>query len=58
MTEPIEGLRKALKKDFRKVYVKGYTTSWEIERLVRELEIDNMELSNTLKLLEKEAHND
>jgi len=43
-------LREALKKDFRKLYVEGYTTTWESERMVREIEIDNMSLSNTLVL--------
>jgi len=47
-------LREALKKDFRKLYVKEYTTTWEAERIVRELEIDIMSLDNTLASLPTE----
>jgi len=46
-------LREALKKDFRKLYVKEYTTTWEVERLIRGLEIDAMSLKNTLAVLGK-----
>jgi len=45
-------IRNALKKDFRKLYVKEYTTNWEIERLVREVEIDVMGLDNILSLID------
>ena len=44
-------LKEALKKDFRKLYVKEFSAFWERERLVREIEIDLMRLRNTLELL-------
>ena len=46
-----EQLREALKKDFHSLYVKGFTTSWEAERLVRDTEIEVMSLDNLAKLL-------
>jgi len=46
-------LRKALKKDFRNLYVREFTTDWVIERMLREIEIDVMSLENTLSLLSK-----
>jgi hypothetical protein len=50
-----EELREALKKDFNKLYVKEYSTTWEIERLVRGIEIDIMPLTNILTLFSQEA---
>ena len=44
-------LKEALKKDFRKLYVRKYTTDWEIQRILRETEIDVMNLDNTLALI-------
>lgn len=46
-----KGIRKGLIKDFNALYVKEYTTTWEIERLVRETEIGIMSLDNTMKAL-------
>ena len=46
-------LREALKKDFRKLYVPKYTTTWKFERLSREIEIGIMSLENTQALLDK-----
>jgi len=46
-------LKEALKKDFRKLYVRKYTTDWEIQRILRETEIDVMYLDNTLALFEE-----
>ena len=43
-------LKEALKKDFRKLYVKEFSTMWEMERMVREIEIDIMKLDNVLAL--------
>lgn len=37
-------LKQALKDDFKKLYQPQFTTTWEAERLVRETEIDVMEL--------------
>ncbi len=48
-----EEIREALKRDFRKLYVKEFTTSWEIERVIRETEIDVMSLDNLEALLAK-----
>lgn len=41
-----EKIVEALKKDFRNLYVKDFTYTWETERLIRELEIDVMSLEN------------
>ena len=49
----MDKLREALKKDFAALYVKRYTTHWEIERMVRSIEITNMEFTNTLALIEQ-----
>lgn len=47
-------IKEALKKDFRKLYVKEFTMTWQFERIVRDTEIDIMSLSNLMKLVEKE----
>lgn len=47
-------IKDALKKDFRKLYVKEFTTDWEIQRLIRETEIDVMSFDNLLALLPDE----
>ena len=49
-------LKEALKKDFKKLYVKEYSTTWEIARLIRTLEIDAMPLENTMKLFKKSGN--
>ena len=49
----MDKLREALKKDFRKLYVRQYTADWETKRLVRELEIDIMALEHTAALFEE-----
>jgi enoyl reductase-like protein len=41
-------LREGLIKDFNKLYVKEYTTTWQVERVIRETEIDIMTLENTI----------
>ena len=46
-------IRAALKKDFESLYVKEYTTTWELDRLVRGLDIDIMSLKNTMKVVSK-----
>jgi len=48
-----EEIREALKRDFRKLYVKEFTTNWETLRLIREVEIDVMSLDNLYALLSK-----
>lgn len=47
-------LREALKKDFKNLYVKEFTTDWQAQRLVRETEIDVMSLNNLLALFERQ----
>ena len=47
-------LREALKRDFGKLYVHKYTTTWELDRITREIEIDTMSLDNTLALIPDE----
>ncbi len=44
-------LKEALKKDFRRLYVKEFSTLWEMDRIVREVEIDIMDLRTTLALI-------
>ncbi len=46
-------IREALKKDFRELYVKEFTTTWELERIIRSIEIDIMPLKNLIKLINK-----
>lgn len=48
-----EKIKEALKKDFRKLYVKEFTANWKNTRLVREVEIDVMSLVNLEALLAK-----
>ncbi len=45
-------MREALKKDFHKLYVKAFTTTWKAERFVRDVEIDVMSLDNLLALID------
>ena len=49
MTE--KQIKEALKKDFNELYVEEFSTAWELERLVREIEIDIMPLKNLMKLV-------
>jgi len=44
-------IKDALKKDFNELYVKEYSTAWEIERMVRGIEIDLMPFKNLMKLV-------
>jgi hypothetical protein len=46
----IDELREALIKDFSTLYTKRFTTDWVVQRKVRGLEIEIMELSNTINL--------
>ncbi len=48
----IEQVRKALIKDFEKLYVPEFSATWEMERMVRRIEINLMELENVMKLFE------
>jgi len=51
-------IREGLIKDYNKLYVKEYTTTWREERIVRKVEIDIMSFENTIEsiisLLSKE----
>lgn len=47
----VEKLRKALMKDFESLYVKEFTTDWKVQRLIRQVEIGLMPLTNTMELL-------
>lgn len=49
-----EKIKKALKKDFRKLYVKGFSTNWEAERMVIESKIDVMRLEALMELFQSE----
>jgi len=60
MTPPqqVKALQKALIKDFEQLYVKGFTTDWREQRMVRELEIKVMTFDNLKALIataEREA---
>jgi len=46
-----EQIKDALKKDFRELYVKEFSTMWKMERTVREIEIGIMSLNNLMKLI-------
>ena len=50
--EEVKKIKDALKKDFHKLYVKEFTTTWELERLVRDTEIDVMSLDNLCQLFQ------
>nr|MDD5220247.1 hypothetical protein [Candidatus Bipolaricaulis sp.] len=41
-------IREGLIRDFNKLYVKEFTTTWQIERVCRGTEIDIMSLDNTV----------
>lgn len=45
-----EELAEALAKDFDAIYVKGFTTDWREQRMVRRLELKIMPLDNLSKL--------
>ena len=54
----IEQLRKALIKDFNNLYVKEFTTDSQIQRVIRQVEINIMPLDNVMKLINpKETKN-
>jgi hypothetical protein len=54
MTE--KEIKGAMLKDFKALYVKEFTTDWESQRFLRELEIKVMGVDNLLKLfLEKKG---
>jgi len=46
-------LKEALIKDFNALYVKEFTTDWEVQRIIRGAEIVVMDLPHTMKLIEK-----
>uniref|UniRef100_A0A6M3LSQ6 Uncharacterized protein n=1 Tax=viral metagenome TaxID=1070528 RepID=A0A6M3LSQ6_9ZZZZ len=45
-------IREGLRKDYKKLYVQEYTTSWQFERIVRETELGIMDLTNTINQVE------
>ena len=59
--ERIEGIRKALRDDFKHLYVKEYTAGWKENRMIRNIEIGVHNWSNLesyIKEREREAIND
>lgn len=46
-------LRKALLRDFKKLYVRQFSTDWKQQRLIRELEIEVMGLDNLEEYINK-----
>jgi hypothetical protein len=46
-------IKGALKKDFNELYVKEYSTAWEVERMVRGIEIDLMSFKNLMGLVSR-----
>jgi hypothetical protein len=49
LREQIESqVRENLIKDFNKLYVRGFTTTWEVERISRQIDIKIMKLDNTV----------
>src|ERR1700744_5486240 len=49
----INNLKEALKKDYRALLVKQFSTNWEIERLVRQIELDVMQLPSLQAAIER-----
>ena len=47
-------LVKALRKDFKELYVKEYTTGWREQRFIRNIELGIMSLKNTEKYISQE----
>jgi len=47
-------LVKALRKDFKELYVKEYTTGWREQRFIRNIELGIMSLKNTEKYISEE----
>lgn len=45
-----EQIRKAIIKDFRNLYQKGYTIDWEAKRIINEVEVSIIPLDNIKKL--------
>ena len=46
-------IKDAIKKDFNELYVKEFSTMWELERMVRGVEIDIMSIKNLMELIAK-----
>lgn len=44
-------LRESLKKDFHNLYQREFTTDWREQRVVRDIEIEIMNLNNVLQLI-------
>lgn len=55
-TENTEELKKALKKDFHALYVRGFTNDWTNVRFVRDIEIDIMPLHNLEAFIASREH--
>lgn len=53
MSKPDIKLVRALQADFKRLYVKEFTSDWQAQRLVRNLELGVMELPNTETLIRK-----
>lgn len=47
-------LVKALRKDYKELYVKEYTTGWREQRLIRNIELGIMSLKNTEEYISQE----
>lgn len=47
-------LVEALRKDYKELYVKEYTTGWREQRLLRNIELGIMSLRNTEKYISQE----
>ena len=47
----VEKVKEALKKDFEVLYQKEFTTDWRAQRIIRELEINVMGLTNLEKAI-------
>lgn len=54
MEEEETKLIKALRKDYKELYVKEYTTGWRDQRLMRNIELGIMSLKNTEEYIEEE----
>lgn len=50
----IDKLKKALIKDFEELHVKEFSTTWKLERMVRNVEINMMSFDNLRRLISAE----
>lgn len=53
-----EKIKKAIRKDFKNLYQKEYTTNWKEQRFIRDIEIGVMIFNNLEHLLQQQRDED